>query len=77
MITKYAGMLTALLGVHLFVAAQTEIKKITALRSGNVFKIDGNLNELEWKTAPVADKFIELRPNTFRKEDEADRKSVV
>ena len=76
MITKYAGMLTALLGVHLFVAAQTEIKKITALRSGNVFKIDGNLNELEWKTAPVADKFIELRPNTFRKEDEANRTEI-
>ena len=76
MITKYAGMLTALLGVHLFVAAQTEIKKITALRSGNVFKIDGNLNELEWKTAPVAGKFIELRPNTFRKEDEANRTEI-
>lgn len=76
MITKYAGMLTALLGVHLFVAAQTEIKKITALRSGTVFRIDGNLNELEWKTAPVAGKFIELRPNTFRKEDEANRTEI-
>ena len=76
MITKYAGMLTALLGVHLFVAAQTEIKKITALRSGTVFRIDGNLNEPEWKTAPVAGKFIELRPNTFRKEDEANRTEI-
>ena len=49
MITKYAGMLTALLGVHLFVAAQTEIKKITALRSGIVFKIDGNLTQIAVK----------------------------
>ena len=76
MITRYAGMLIALLGGHFFAAAQTEIKKITAVRSSAVFKIDGDLNEPAWKTAPVATKFIELRPNTFAKEDEANKTEI-
>ena len=48
---------------------QTEKKTITAQRISRSLKIDGILDEPEWKTAPVADKFIELRPTPFKLED--------
>lgn len=46
-----------------------EKKKITAVRISTPLKIDGELSEPEWKTAPVADQFIALRPTPFKKED--------
>jgi hypothetical protein len=73
MTTKFAGMLIALLGGHFFACAQTEVRKMTAVKSNAIFKIDGILNEPAWKTAPITGKFIELRPVPFRKEDSANR----
>jgi len=49
--------------------SQTEKKKIAAVRISRSLKIDGVLDEPEWNTAPVADKFIELRPTPFKMED--------
>lgn len=48
--------------------SQTAKKKIAAKRIQSSIKIDGVLNEADWKTAPVADKFIALRPVPFIQE---------
>lgn len=55
---------------------QTAYKKFTAKRTAASFKIDGNLNEEAWKTAPLASDFIELRPVTFRKEEAGNRTEI-
>jgi len=56
--------------------SQAEKKKIAAVRISKSLKIDGVLDEPEWKTAPVADKFIALRPTPFKAES-ADNKSEM
>jgi hypothetical protein len=56
--------------------SQTEKKKIAAVRISKSLKIDGILDEPEWKTAPVADKFIALRPTPFKPEN-PDNKSEM
>lgn len=73
---KLTGMLLACLVHYHTTVAQSDFKKLTAVKSNAVFKIDGNLDETAWKTAPVADNFIELRPNTFSKEEAANRTEV-
>ncbi|MFN8250434.1 MAG: DUF5916 domain-containing protein [Ferruginibacter sp.] len=40
-------------------------KKINAVRISTSLKLDGIIDEPEWKQAPVADKFIALRPTPF------------
>ena len=45
--------------------AQTEKKQLAAKRINSTIKIDGVIDEPDWKTAPVADKFIALRPVPF------------
>ncbi|MEP7255824.1 MAG: DUF5916 domain-containing protein [Ferruginibacter sp.] len=47
------------------VYSQTEKKKLPAKRIQSTIKIDGVLDEAVWKDAPVADKFISLRPAPF------------
>ncbi len=47
------------------VYSQTEKKKLPAKRIQSTIKIDGVLDEVVWKDAPVADKFISLRPSPF------------
>ncbi len=56
--------------------SQIEKKKINAVRITTSLKIDGILDEPEWKTAPAADKFIALRPTPFKPEN-PDNKSEV
>lgn len=73
MTIRCAALLCALLAGHFTVAAQTEMRKVTAVKSTAVFKIDGILDEPAWKTAPITGKFIELRPVPFRMEDSANR----
>jgi Domain of unknown function (DUF5916) len=51
------------------VYSQTEKKKLPAKRIQSTIKIDGVLDEAVWKDAPVADKFISLRPSPFRPEN--------
>src|SRR5258706_5070876 len=43
-------------------------KELTAKRITEHIKIDGILDEVSWKTAPEADKFIALRPTPFKQE---------
>ncbi len=59
---------------HFISSAQT--KHLTAARTNATFKIDGNLDEVAWKNAPIATNFTELRPNTFRKEDSTNRTTI-
>jgi len=47
---------------------QNEKKSIAIKRINAVIKIDGSLDETVWKDAPVADKFIALRPTPFQPE---------
>jgi hypothetical protein len=70
----------AVLLLAIFFAAtafgQAEKKKVTAQRITTSLKIDGILNEAEWKTAPVADKFTMLRPTPFLAESNDNRSEV-
>ncbi len=55
---------------------QTPKRSITAKRIAATLKVDGILDEAEWKTAPVADKFIALRPTPFVAENIDNRSEV-
>jgi hypothetical protein len=68
MTKKFTGLLIACLAT-LFSFAQVAQKEITIQRITSVVKIDGNLDEAVWKTAPVATDFVELRPTPFKAED--------
>ncbi|MCP9750128.1 DUF5916 domain-containing protein [Ferruginibacter sp. HRS2-29] len=57
-------------------AQKAAVKKMPAQRFNSAIKIDGELNEETWKVAPVADKFVELRPVPFRAES-AENASVI
>jgi Domain of unknown function (DUF5916) len=57
------------------VSAQTS-KQLAAKRTTTTIKIDGNLDDNAWKSAPVAADFIEFRPTPGKKE-EADSKTEV
>ncbi|MBS1733313.1 MAG: carbohydrate binding family 9 domain-containing protein [Bacteroidetes bacterium] len=48
--------------------AQIEKRKLAIKRTHSPIKIDGVLDEPAWKDAPLADKFVELKPVPFRKE---------
>ncbi len=67
-------LLPSLTGLCLLLSAasfsQTGKKSITIKRISAAVKIDGNLDETVWKTAPVADKFIALRPTPFLAESQ-------
>ncbi len=73
---KLTGILLICLSLSHITNAQANHKELTALRTNTIFKIDGNLDEAAWKTAPAATNFIELRPNTFAKEDSANRTEI-
>jgi hypothetical protein len=45
--------------------SQTAKKQLAAKRITSTIKIDGVLDDAAWKDAPVADKFISLRPTPF------------
>lgn len=51
-------------------------RTLQAQRTNSSFTIDGNLNEEAWKTAPVASKFIEFRPNAGAVEKDSSRTEV-
>jgi Domain of unknown function (DUF5916) len=53
-----------------------EKKKISALRISKALKVDGQLDEPEWKTTQVADKFVALRPTPFTPENPDNRSEV-
>lgn len=55
---------------------QAEKRKLTIRRTSSPIKIDGEISEPDWKTAPVADKFIALRPTPFQPERDENRTEV-
>ena len=65
---KACVALPCLFCMQLAFGQQIEKKKITAKRITALIKIDGEINEPDWKTAAVADKFIALRPTPFQQE---------
>lgn len=73
---RITALLFALLGAHIISPAQDINKELVAAKSSASIKVDGNLNEAVWKNAPLATNFVELRPNTFRKEDNDNRTEV-
>jgi hypothetical protein len=57
-----------LAGLSLAANAQTAQRQLPAKRTTAAFKIDGELNEAAWKTAPPATNFIEWRPTAGKPE---------
>lgn len=55
---------------------QAEKRKLAIQRTTANITIDGELKESVWATAPVADKFIELRPVPFRPENPSNYSQV-
>ena len=51
--------------------AQLAKKELTIQRTTSSFKIDGELSEPAWATAPLATNFIERNPTPFKPEDSA------
>ncbi len=48
--------------------SQVEKRKLAIRRINSPIKIDGVLDDAVWKDAPLADKFVELRPTPFKAE---------
>ncbi len=70
----FTWLFLSLIAVSLF--AQQPAKLIPAQRTTSIIKIDGIINEPEWKTAPAALGYTEFRPTPFKKEDTANRTEV-
>ncbi len=51
-------------------------KKMMATRIDRAPKIDGQLNDVVWKNAPIFSDFVELKPNPGRKEAENQRTEI-
>ncbi len=73
-LTPAAALLCLLLSTTVF--SQIEKRKINAVRITTTLKVDGIIDEPEWKTAPVADKFTALRPTPFVPEDPNNKSEV-
>jgi hypothetical protein len=76
MVKRFAVTLCILIFFKASSFAQSSYKQLTAKRTAVSLKIDGVLNEPEWKNAPVATDFTELRPITFRKEEAVNRTEI-
>ncbi|MEO6730499.1 MAG: DUF5916 domain-containing protein [Ferruginibacter sp.] len=70
------GLILLILFTSSSVFAQLTKKEITAYRTTASIVIDGIPNEEAWKSAAVADSFIELRPTPFKAEDPANATKV-
>jgi len=58
------------------ITADAQPKQLAGKRANSPIKIDGKLDDIAWKDAPLATGFIELRPIPFRKEEYANRTEV-
>lgn len=56
-----------LIAIFISILPIGEEKSLTARRINTPLKIDGIIDEAVWKTAPVADSFVSLRPTPFQK----------
>ena len=59
-----------------FCTAQKELKQVSAVKTNETFKIDGEINEPGWKKASVFTVFTEFRPQ-FGMQEKADSKTEV
>src|SRR5215213_1845559 len=80
---KNIGILCLLLWCSFTGFAQTSIKQMPAgakqtpaTRTILPIKIDGNLNDEAWKTAPLITDFVEQRPTFGRRENESTKTQV-
>ena len=55
---------------------QSEKKKLAIKKITTAIKIDGSLEDAAWKGAPLADKFVELKPTPFLKESDDNASQV-
>jgi hypothetical protein len=74
--TKIAMQLAAALFIPVFIFAQKTPRTLPAKRTTAVIKIDGNLEDSAWRSAPAAVDYTEFRPTPFRKEDPTNRTEV-
>ena len=56
--------------------SQNEKRNLTAKRTISTIKIDGLLDEEAWKDAPIADKFVAIRPVPFLEESQDNASEV-
>jgi len=69
-----ATLISTLLG---FVSIVAQVpRQIAGKRIINPIKIDGKIDDIDWKDAPMASNFVALRPVAFAKETEANRTEV-
>ncbi len=73
---KLAGMLAVFLLCQSYAFSQIPQKHLNAKKITAAIKIDGQLDEEDWKTAPVANQFTTLRPAPFIPENPANASSI-
>ena len=71
---KTAGL--CLLVSAISATAQIPKRTIAIKKTASPIKIDGIINEPAWKQAPVADKFVCLRPTPFKPENPGNASTV-
>lgn len=76
MLNKLTVLLIACLLAGTIVAQVPVKKELTALRTTAAIKIDGIIDEAEWKKAPAATRFTELRPTPFKVEEQANTTEI-
>ncbi len=69
-------MLLAFLFLHSYAFSQIPIKQLNAKKINGSIKIDGILDEEDWKNAPVASQFTTLKPAPFIPENPDNASSV-
>ncbi|HYE56326.1 MAG TPA: hypothetical protein VD996_15865, partial [Chitinophagaceae bacterium] len=72
---KYIAMILLLLCLQ-FTHAQTAPRQVNAVRTVLPIKIDGELKDEAWKSAPLITGLIEQRPTFGRAENESSKSEV-
>ncbi len=65
-----------LVPLQLTVSGQKKIKQIHAVKTNDVFKIDGEIDEPGWKKCPVISGLIEFRPNPGKIESDRNKTEI-
>lgn len=66
---RLVSLMTLILGFSVITNAQSTPRQLPAKRTTANFKIDGELNEPEWKEATPATDFVEWRPSAGKPEE--------
>ena len=70
------GLFAIIICLSGFAQKQQVIKNLPAVRTTQKIVIDGDLNDLAWKTAPMATDFVEWRPSYGKIEKKENRTEV-